>query len=321
MAIIKWRARLARNFADIPFTGKSKEEQRNEVVRRVEASLNTTAKAVSALPAKEKAYLIEQRFISTTLAANSGHFIYNYGDGTVVMINEEDHLRIQSFGLDPEACMHKVFELAQEIGKQFDYAYHPRYGYVSKCITNFGSGLRLSALIHVPALEFAPRIITKLKKKLAGHGVLIRGSWGENTPAMGDVVQLATGPQLNSPQILLAQFTKIVNNIINLEGELVKQAREGSLLTKQGREKLQRDVEKTLAIIKSAEKITHQDGAAALSRLRLAVLFGLVQLPVSEKQILALFDEIGPATLQMHNDKARSASELRAIKLREALML
>ncbi len=142
----------------------------------------------------DRAFLTERHLISPDLARGSGPRGVAVGEGErlSVMINEEDHLRIQGIfsGFELMKAWERVDSLDEELGGGLDIAFSPRWGYMTACPTNAGTGLRASVLVHLPALALTKQI-GKVLRGISQVGLAIRGMFGEGSEVMGNFFQLS----------------------------------------------------------------------------------------------------------------------------------
>ena len=167
--VISSRIRLARNLADFPFTARASAHEKNELVRllcdRI-TSLDTHGKLdfvdVDALEELDTQLLVERHLVSRELAAGEGSrgVVFNKEETLSLMVNEEDHLRIQMMrsGLDLMATWEQISHVDDLLEKRLNYAFHERLGYLTACPTNVGTGVRASVMLHLPALVITKQI-------------------------------------------------------------------------------------------------------------------------------------------------------------------
>lgn len=195
--VLSSRVRLARNIRQWPFPGYAKKPDRIkalDVIRPAVESLSPMGGAFSEtmdnLAAMDKQILVERHLISREHAArNAGSgLVLSKDESLCVMINEEDHLRMQSLkpGLQLKEAWQAIDSFDTQLEKKLDYAFTPELGYLTACPTNLGTGIRVSAMLHLPALVLAEQInqIVQAVNKL---GLAVRGLYGEGTEALGNI--------------------------------------------------------------------------------------------------------------------------------------
>lgn len=197
--VISSRVRVARNLSGLPFPMLATSSQSSEIVRRVEDALRREDKPsilkgaelirMDDLSDLEKRVLVEKHLISPHLAEESryGAVVLSQNEAVSIMINEEDHLRIQCLfpGFQPE----KAWELADELDDWFEqeltYAFSETKGYLTSCATNVGTGIRVSVMVHLPALAIT-RQLNRLFPAITQVGLAVRGIYGEGSEALGE---------------------------------------------------------------------------------------------------------------------------------------
>jgi protein arginine kinase len=228
--VVSCRARLARNLTAAPFTHAASASERDLIVSRVldaargSAQLGTaTFFAMDSIDKNDRRVLVERHLISPALAESSGAsgVLFNRDESLGAMINEEDHLRLQAMvpGLQAEMAWQRVSALDDDLGRSLDYAFHERWGYLTACPTNTGTGLRVSALMHLPALVLSEDM-ERVLRGLAQMSFSVRGFYGEGTNALGNLFQLSNQTTLGRrEEDLVGELTRIARQLIGFEKE------------------------------------------------------------------------------------------------------
>lgn len=300
--VISSRVRLARNLRGHPFPGWSKKSDRLQILElikpRVEAlpemedALSSYLQELSLL---EKQALVERHLISREHAAKGAGsaVVIDRKQHLSIMINEEDHLRMQV--LLPGLQLHNAFQALDKVDTELeaglDYAFHPQLGYLTACPTNVGTGMRASAMIHLPGLVLSEQInpVIQAVNKI---GLAVRGLYGEGTEAMGNLFQISNQITLGEPEWeIIAQLNKVIEKIIENEAnarQVLLQKKPGTLLDNIGR---------AFGILSHAYAISSKEALNLLSFLKLGVDLGFFP---AEKQaeIDELFTVTQPAHLQ-----------------------
>ncbi|TAK96568.1 MAG: protein arginine kinase [Verrucomicrobia bacterium] len=324
--VMSSRVRLARNIRDGAFPGWAKKPERVRI-------LETILPAVEALPELKGAFsesmdnlstldrqiLVERHLISREHQARSAGsgVVLNRDETLSIMINEEDHLRMQALrpGLQLRQAWTAIDELDSHLEKQLTYAFDSNLGYLTACPTNLGTGIRVSAMLHLPGLVLAEQInaIIQSVNKL---GLAVRGLYGEGTEALGNVFQVSNQMTLGeSEATILERMEKVLAQIIEHE----ENAR-GTLVEKKAK-MVYNHIGRAYGILANAHSISSKETMNLLSLMRLGVDLSLF--PDAER---ALVDELflltQPAHLQKQHSDKLSAEErdlLRADMLRERL--
>ena len=232
--VLSTRVRLARNVDGYAFTARARDGERLRVLAQVRDALRQLPDMpehfvvrVDELGPGERAMLFERHLVSKELAGleaqhplRSGAAVY-LADGLSVMINEEDHLRLQSLqsGFELRAAFAALDRVDREIGARVPFSYHPEFGFLTACPTNVGTGMRASVLIHLPGL-----VLTKeIGRVLAGlqqMGLTYRGLYGEGSEVVGNFFQISNQTTLGrSEEDLLDQLIRVVGHVIEREEE------------------------------------------------------------------------------------------------------
>ncbi|MBR6800286.1 MAG: protein arginine kinase [Eubacteriaceae bacterium] len=323
---ISSRIRLARNIENTLFPQMASEADLTKVENAVTEALRSEKLAgekyrfyeIRNMTETQRTSLAESRLISSELGKydHSGAII-NDSNSVSVMINEEDHIRIQSVkpGFDLFAAYRVADRIDDIIGESVNYAFSEKYGYLTSCPTNLGTGMRAGVMVHIPAIV--------MKNSLAGiisvaqsSGLEIRGAYGEGTAAMGDLFQISNRVSLGKSEI------EIVQSIHEFTKEIIKteRAARNELLLLQ-EDDIKNEVQRAYGILTNAHMISTEEAMKLLSLLRLGTDVRLIE-NVSPKVVDKLMTEIQPATLTLRyriRTDARSRDLLRAQHIKTAL--
>ena len=227
--VISSRIRLARNVFGHPFLTRCTRHQRNSLETRIRQTI-LEAQVVpqmlyvdlEAAPEIDRHLLVERHLISKPHAAAEGARGVAIGDGETVsiMVNEEDHLRIQVLrcGLQLDETWDQINRIDDALEAKLDFAFHPRFGYLTACPTNVGTGIRVSVMLHLPALKITGEIEKVFRAAKQLH-LAVRGLYGEGTEATGDFYQISNQTTLGkSEEEILGDFkTEVIPTIIDYE--------------------------------------------------------------------------------------------------------
>ncbi len=301
--ILSTRIRLARNISKYPFPHKLDEASSKKLVLDVANSLgdNFDLKRMWEIEKEEKEQLLERNLISNKLISNSNKssLFVDKDEIISIMVNEEDHLRIQciSGGFSLNDAFAKANQFDDELGNHLKYAFDEKLGYLTACPTNLGTGLRASVMLHIPALNInneMPGVVSSLQK----IGMTIRGWHGEGSKALGNIFQISNQLTLGfSEDEILDNFKGIVNEIVLKEFNIRDKMK--SNLKWEFEDKIYR----AIGILKNAILITKNEAIQLLSDVRFGIEMGTIK--DIEKCILnKLLIEIQPSTLQrIYNSK------------------
>jgi protein arginine kinase len=324
--VMSSRVRLARNIKDSAFPGWAKKPERVrilDVIRPAVQSLpemkDAFSESMDNLTTLDKQILVERHLISREHAAKSGGsgLVLNREETLCVMINEEDHMRMQALrpGLQLRQAWTAIDTVDSALEKKLDYAFNGELGYLTACPTNIGTGIRVSAMLHLPGLVLAEQInpIIQSVNKL---GLAVRGLYGEGTEALGNVFQVSNQMTLGeSESAIVERLEKVLAQIIEHE----ENAR-GTLLEKKAK-MVYNHIGRAYGILANAHSISSKETMNLLSLMRLGVDVGLF--PSVERSLVdELFILTQPAHLQKQHSEKLSAEErdlLRADMVRERL--
>lgn len=283
--VISSRIRLARNLADFPFISRATDADRAEIEKilhgRVEA-LRAAGKApqeslylnVSELAEVDRQFLVERQLISREHAQSEGAraVVVDPSERFSVMINEEDHLRIQVMqsGLALTEAWEQATKLDDMIEEQVTYAYNERLGYLTACPTNTGTGVRVSVMLHLPALAIT-RQIEKVFKSLHKINLAVRGLYGEGSQATGDFYQISNQVTLGQTE---EELGKKVADVVPVLIDYERQAR--SFLIENSQETLHDRVSRAFGILRTAQTISSEETMHLLSSVRMGINLGLI---------------------------------------------
>lgn len=300
--VISSRIRLARNLAEYPFIRKCSTQDRkaiaNLVSKRVEANILSDSVeflGIDRLSDLDRQFLMERQIISRELSDGEGArgVIVDRNERFSVMINEEDHLRIQVMqsGLDLTEAWDRINKIDDQIESVLTYAFHDPIGYLTACPTNLGTGLRVSVMVHLPALVITKQI-EKVFRSLQKINIAVRGLFGEGSQFSGDFFQISNQITLGKTEAeLIDQVTTVVPTVIAYE----RKARD--FLVNESQHELHDEVSRALGILRTAKKISSEETMHHLSKVRMGVNLGLVN-GVTIPTVNKLFIHTQPAHLQ-----------------------
>ena len=309
--VISTRVRLARNIADFPFLSRATPAQRKELEellgREIKASGALTKALYYPLEAAtplDLQFLVERHLISKDLANSSGARGVAFGDreSVSIMVNEEDHVRMQVLksGLQIPGAFEQINRLDDLLEKRVDFSFSAQLGYLTVCPTNVGTGLRVSVMMHLPALVITKQI-EKVFYAVSKINLAVRGLYGEGTQASGNFFQI-------SNQITLGKSEEqVLNNLESAIPQIIRYERSArEALLGQSRVKVEDKVWRAHGLLRSARLITSDEVMDRLSDLRLGVNMGIVK-DLTIKTINEIFIQTQPAHLQKMEGKELSS--------------
>ncbi|MFO0427199.1 MAG: protein arginine kinase [Planctomyces sp.] len=311
--VISSRVRLARNISGFPFMTRMSADARAQVVQTIRKLVRATPEGqrmhfldVELMSGLDCQLLMERQLISRELAKSDGPrgVIISSSERHSVMINEEDHLRLQVLhsGLALEECWRECDLLDNQIAAGVPFAFHEQFGYLTACPTNVGTGIRVSVMLHLPALR-STREIQKVNQAAQKINLAVRGLYGEGSQAMGDFYQISNQVTLgkSEPQ-LISDVLEVVNHIV------VWERRVRDLMVKDKKGELHDQVARAFGVLKSARSISSEETMHLLSSVRMGVRLGLIE-NLSTELLNDLFLHTQPAHLQKIQGENLESSE------------
>ena len=278
--VLSSRVRIARNLVGFPFVNRATPEQLSDVVHRVQASRLGGPFAsgvrwvnVQASGAVDRLVLFERNLISRPFveAPHPRSVAISADETASVMVNEEDHLRVQMLapGLQLEALSERAFALDAALEGALEFAFHPRFGFLTACPTNVGTGIRVSAMLHLPGLALLEEI-EKVKRAAKDLHLAVRGFHGEGTDAVGDFFQVSNQTTLGkSERDLVEEF---MGSIVPRFVEYERAARRA--LVERDLAMLEDRFYRALGTLRSCRLLGFEEAIKLLSRVRLGVALG-----------------------------------------------
>lgn len=300
--VISTRIRLARNISSIPFVHWASKKQKEQIITMTQEAIENSKYMKNALYLRmshltdlERQFLVERHLMSPEHAIDPEHKALAVEDREIVsvMINEEDHLRIQIIqsGFNLREAWDLADKIDTDLNSQLEYAYSIKWGYLTACPTNTGTGMRASLLMHLPALVMTKQI-SKALQALTKLGFAVRGLYGEGTEALGNFFQISNQVTLGRPEEdIIDNFERVMAQVISRENSARK------LLLSKEKEGISDKIWRAFGTLKSARIITSNETINLLSSIRLGVYLDV--LPHIDIGLLnELFLLIQPAHLQ-----------------------
>ncbi len=278
--VLSTRIRLARNLKGIPFPGKMTADDAKKVISNVEAALEEmnytfTKYDMATLSNTEKQKLVEKRYISPNMASSKvPSCAYISEDENVsIMVNEEDHLRLQCIyaGFEDKKAYDLISKIDSYLSEKLDYAVHEKYGYLTSCLTNVGTGMRISYMMHLPAIvmfKAADSVFSAIGKL----GATVRGMYGEGTKSSGFIFQISNQITLGKDESeIISAISETAGSVIAKEQEL-----RGELYKQKGLV-LEDKIMRSYGTLKSARIMQTSEMMTLLSDVRLGISLGIIE--------------------------------------------
>jgi len=324
--VVSSRARVARNIKGHAFPCLASNEETAAVLEDIKVAINCgddfsgySYRQMEKLSFLEKQTLVEKHLISPFLARESKHgaLLLRQDEAVSIMINEEDHLRIQAIlpGLQLEETWREACQCDDQLDAKLNYAFDERIGYLTACPTNIGTGLRASVMLHLPALIIT-RQINRFLGALSQVGLTVRGLYGEGTEIVGNLVQI-------SNQVTLGQTEdEIISNLFSVIRQVIEQEQNArqALLDKK-RASLADRAWRAFGLLQYAQVMSSQEAIQLISDLRFGFDLGLIK-AVDHKLLNELLIIIRPGCLQLLAGRELSDSERsleRPIRIKETI--
>jgi protein arginine kinase len=319
--VISSRVRVARNLAGTPFPHLLDQQKSMEVINEVKAAVENKEASdligslelslLNELSPLERQILVDKHLISPDLLNNFQFKAVAISDDEAVsvMINEEDHLRIQCIlsGLRLQEAWAIVNNVDDGLEKTLDYAFSEKLGYLTSCPTNTGTGLRASVMLHLIGLKITNQL-GGVFNAISKLGLTVRGLYGEGTEAIGDLFQI-------SNQITLGQSEEeIINNLVSMTRQILTQEQSSrQALYRERREVIEDRVYRAYGILKHARILTLEEAMRKLSDLRLGIELKVI-LGVQDKLLNELMVKIRPAFLTKTAGRELSRNKMDAAR-------
>ncbi len=301
--VISSRIRLARNVAGFPFLSKCSRAQRTQIENRTRETIlaaqiapQTLYVDLDAAPEVDRQLLVERHLISKPHAAAEGARGVAVGENETIsiMVNEEDHLRVQVLrgGLQLEEAWEQINAIDDKLESKLDFSFHPRFGYLTACPTNVGTGIRVSVMLHLPALKLTGEI-EKVFRAAKDMRLAVRGLYGEGTEATGDFYQISNQTTLGKTEDeIISDFKHLViPKIIDYEHHARR------TLVNDRTVALDDKVCRALGILRTARLMASEETLFLLSHLRMGINLGRIK-DIDLRTINELFLLTQPAHLQ-----------------------
>lgn len=324
--VISTRVRLARNNKEKPFPYKAMETQKREIlddfktiVKKIPDLEKHLFFDMETLDELDRTFLLERHLVSKELIVpgpGKGVMINN-NETVSVMVNEEDHYRMQVLlpGFALEKAWQQMNQLDETMGHKIMYAYSPRWGFLTACPTNVGTGLRASAMLHLPGLVMAKQINQVLQATIK-LGLTFRGLYGEGSDVVGNIFQVSNQVTLGfTEEDIIDNLSKVISQIADHE----RNARR--FLIKNQKKKIEDTIWRAYGLLANCRIISSKEAMELLSMLRMGINMDIIN-DISLETVNDMIVKIQPAHLQLLAQKAlapEERDESRAGMIRESI--
>lgn len=317
--ILSSRIRFARNIKEFPFKIRMTKQDREKMLEKIKFVTPSIGYGLKFMYLKDmdditKMALVEKHIISPemALAKEEEAILINDEENICVMLNEEDHMRIQVFssGLELKDTLNLAIELDEKLNELLGFCYKEEYGFLTACPTNVGTGLRASVMVHLPALKITGNL-SKVLHIVNNFGMTIRGLYGEDSQSKGDIYQIS------NIQTLGISEEEIVTNLENITRKVMEQERLArKYLAKNGMD-LEDKVYRSYGILTNARKLDSDECSNLLSSVKLGTDLGVIT-ELNDMKVKKMMLYTKPANLQKYLGKVLDANQ-RDIKRAEVI--
>jgi protein arginine kinase len=322
--VLSSRVRLARNLGAHPFPQRASRAARAALLQEVFDKTQTLPRLHAALrlPLEsldpiERQFLGERQLVSRDLVESPQErgAVIAPDESYSFMINEEDHLRMQAIrgGLALDEAFHAVEALDDDLDGRLDLAFSERFGFLTSCPTNTGTGMRASVLIHLPGVVLGKEL-DRVFESLRAQDIAIRGFYGEGSAAMGNFFQISNATTLGVREgELLEKLDRTIRELTAWE----VRARQG--LLSRARSLLEDKIWRSYGILRYARVLSSKEVLSHVSLLRLGVGLGILELPLHVLNEIVITSQPAHVTLRAHVDHPTERDARRAEMVRGKL--
>ena len=319
--VFSTRVRFARNIKGFPFVNRYTKKDALKIVEMIENIAPNLGYGLKLIRLKDldditKLSLVEKHLISPEFAYNKeeiGAILINDDENICIMINEEDHIRLQVFaaGLELENSLKLAMEMDKKLEELVHFAYNDKYGFLTSCPTNVGTGLRASVMVHLPALN-KTKNISKVLQVVNNFDMNIRGVYGEGSSAQGDLYQISNKQSLGISE------KEIINNLKLITSKIIEQERTARKYLAKKSMDLEDRVYRSFGILTNCRKLSSEEAKKLISDVKLGTDLGIIK-EMNDLKVNKLDLYTKPANLQLYigqtlNENERDRERAEVIK-------
>ncbi|MDD6797148.1 MAG: hypothetical protein PUE71_02530 [Clostridia bacterium] len=306
--VISSRVRLARNITEYNFSLKLDEKSAERMIgdtleklKGIKELNNYTEFDFKNLNECQRHAMEERHAISRFLMEQKNAAgLVSPNEDISIMLNEEDHIRIQCFtaGMNMPLVYDKASQMDDLIGSSVDYAYHPKYGYLTTCPSSVGTGMRASYMLHLPALSGMGQL-AGIMNEVGRFGLSMSSVFGEGSSSPGDIYRISNQTTLGLTE------KELIDNLDNIVKQIIDQERMGrQQYIKQRRVTAEDAAYRSYGVLKYARKLSLKDALVLLSELRMGMFLGLFEENENNDfSIYQMMIGIQPYSLQLERGK------------------
>lgn len=309
--VISTRLRFARTIDGYKFPNIMKKEEKRDLLNKINSSIDKKKYdflKIDDIDETTLGSLVEEHLISKELLnLTDSAIIMNKDSSIVAMVNEEDHLRIQAFesGFDIDKCYNNLCEFTDSLENNIKFAINDKYGYITACPSNVGAAMRVSVMLHLPALAKLG-LLSKIIDEATSMGLSVRGLYGENTSGYGHIYQIS------NRQTLGLSDRDIINKTKAIVTAIISQERKARNVLKENSIHLSDEIYRALGVLKNARIMSDDEAFKLLSKVRLGVSMEIVD-GVSLEKIQSLMINTKENTLKtvLKEDLSREEEDIK----------
>ena len=300
--VFSTRIRLARNIKGFSFVNRYTKNDALKIIEIIENIVPSLGYGLKLLRLKDidditKLSLVEKHLISPEFAYNkseTGAIVINDEENICIMINEEDHIRLQviSAGLELENLLNLAIEIDKKLEQLIPYAYNDKYGFLTSCPTNVGTGLRASVMVHLPALAKTGNI-RKVLEVVNNFDMNIRGVYGEGSKISGDIYQISNKQSLGISE------QEVIRNLKIITDKVIEQERLARKILSKNQIELEDKVYRAYGILANSRKLSSEEANILLSDVKLGTDMGIIK-ELNDLKVRKLEMYTKPANLQKY---------------------
>lgn len=300
--VFSTRIRLARNIKGFSFVNRYTKNDALKIIEIIENIVPSLGYGLKLLRLKDidditKLSLVEKHLISPEFAYNkseTGAIVINDEENICIMINEEDHIRLQvtSAGFELENLLNLAIEIDKKLEQLVPYAYNDKYGFLTSCPTNVGTGLRASVMVHLPALAKTGNI-RKVLEVVNNFDMNIRGVYGEGSKSSGDIYQISNKQSLGISE------QEVIRNLKIITDKVIEQERLARKILAKNQIELEDKVYRAYGILANSRKLSSEEANILLSDVKLGTDMGIIK-ELNDLKVRKLEMYTKPANLQKY---------------------
>ena len=314
--VISTRIRLARNIEGLPFPHKLKKSDAQDIIEKVSLALSPTDRFIrydmGGISQIEGTLLQEKHLISPDLLSESpyGSVLISADENISVMVNEEDHIREQVImsGLSLDNAYDRVNRIDDILSKSIKFAYHPRFGYLTACATNLGTGMRASVMMFLPAITMCNMMQTCINE-VGRQNMTVRGVYGEGSKSEGCLYQISNQRTLGlSEKEIIAAVRSAISRVMEVELTAREQL-------KRNEPELKDKIYRAWGVATNAYKLATGEAMQMLAMIRLGAYYGYIEIK-NDEEFQKLITNCQPANMQWLSGKNMSVDERDTMRAR-----